>query len=147
MSKIQGVPEGYELVGLVKLYYGDIYIDEIGNVETWENDYCSTEIRPKIVKERPTCQWVRGMFKDGWIAQDKEAQGKTEAGTIYFYSIECKLGHDLSRGDWLNDNDDDGTVIEVNPIGFTLPVFREDLPWTERVQQVGPIYEATLKGT
>jgi hypothetical protein len=143
MSKIQGIPEGYELVGLVKLCYGDTYIDEVGNVETWENAECSIEIRPKIVKERPICQWVRGMFKDGWIAQDDKDKFENLPGVIYFYSIECKLSNDLKRGEWTNDNDDEGTVIEVNPIGFTLPVFREDLPWTERLQKVGPTYEAT----
>lgn len=134
MKKIEGVPEGYELVGFVRLNLGDEYIDEFGQVDTWADGDLSDRIYPKIMKGKPVCTWVHGMFKDGWIAED-------ESGGIYWF---CKepTPSEAPRNEWHSTL---GQCFGIEEEVFISPVFREDLHWNERIQEVGPTIESRLK--
>lgn len=134
MKKIEGVPEGYELVGFVNLIMGDKYIDEFGEIETWADGESSDRLFPKIRAIEPVCTWVHGMFKDGWIAED-------ESGGIYWFVKEPEPS-EAPRNEWHGSN---GQCFDVNEEVFISPVFREDLPWNERIQEVGPTIESRLK--
>lgn len=134
MKKIEGVPEGYELVGFVRLLPGDEYIDTMGMVDSWDDAEPSRHVHPKVIKVQPVCTWVHGMFKDGWIAED-------ESGGIYWFGGEPATS-EAPRNEW---HSTASQCFGIEEEVFIMPVFREDLPWNERIQEVGPAIESRLK--
>lgn len=130
MTQVKGVPAGWELVGFYAPKKGEFVIDTDGT--PYEVAHADVgEVLPVIRKVAPVCTWPHGVFADGWIAED-------ESGDQYWYN---------SRPD--SDGDDEwGNGDDCHYIGeFLIQIpFRADLPWDERIQQVGPTIEAKLKG-
>jgi hypothetical protein len=130
LMQIEGVPYGWELVGFRAPKIGEFIIDTDG--APYEVRHDVSEKLPVIRRAVPTCLWPHGMFADGWIAQDKN-------GSIWWYSGKPAKDEDC----WDNGA---GTVQHLVERGFMRnpPAFRQDIFWTDRIQQVGPTYEATL---
>ena len=124
--KIEGIPEGYELVRIGSPNVGETVVfgdGSPGGVST----KCTTRNYVIIRKIEPACVWQHGMFNDGWITEDKTSgimwhQRKPEVSVV--------------RDCWAWD----GLRVLTNCLA-TPPKFRDDLPWTERIQQVGPSVE------
>ena len=126
---IEGIPEGWELVRIGKPATGEWSIGGDGTPWQYVKDTPSTEFWPIIRKAAHVCTWPHGVFADGWITQDGDDDSKIE-----WHKKEPFLPH---GAEWWSSEGMGGEVCGLmNP-----PVFRENLPWTKRVQQVGPSVE------
>lgn len=135
--QVEGVPDGWELVAIRAPKRGDWIVNVHGAPVLIESDWCTSNI-PIIRKVAPVCTWPHGVFADGWIAEDK-------GGEICWYSVNPEPGEDWDE--WMYD---DGSIECLMARDcqnlLNAPVFRADLPWDQRIQQVGPTIEAKLKG-
>ena len=133
--KIEGVPDGWELVRFGFPSATDWCLGHSGR--PFRATRLSTEdIWPIIRRIEPICTWQHGVFADGWLTQDK-------SGSMWIFAAKPVTAHTVwalpsisvnAHAQWLNCS-----------ILFNSPKFRDDLPWTERIQQVGPTIEAQLK--
>jgi hypothetical protein len=128
--KIEGVPDGWELVRIGKPSNGEWAIG--GDGTPWQyNGLQSTEFWPIVRKVDPIAAWKPGVFADGWLSQDAD-------GEISF-SAE-KPTASVGEGYWI-------AIGGTKPIGSevfqveSLVSFRQDISWTERVILVGPSVE------
>ena len=125
--KIEGIPDGWEFVGLRAPALGEFIVSVTGRAEEVTSQ--TNCVLPIIRKADPVCTWPHGVFADGWITQDGDDADKIE-------------WHDkkpfITRSpEWWSSDGMGGEVCGlINP-----PVFRSDLPWAERIQQVGPSVE------
>ena len=131
--KIEGVPDGWELVRIGTPIVGEYVITHDGDPDLISAGRWLGKNFPIIRRIEPVCTWQYGVFADGWIAQDKN-------GSMWWYTDKPELEID----GWDNAI---GEVHNLSGRSFMLkpPVFRPDLYWDNRIQQVGPAYEATLK--
>lgn len=131
--QIEGVPEGWEAVAFRKPVSGELCLGLLGLPFEAQSEECHTWLIIRRIE--PVCTWQHGVFADGWIVQDND-------GDVFWHD---ELPSTSTSGYW-DSGDDDTLGLDVffrlysNP-----PVFRSDLPWTSRIQQVGPTVEATLK--
>ena len=132
--QIEGVPEGWEAVAFGPVIQGEWYVSShTGTVLQWRGRG-SDQSYLKIRRVEPVCTWQHGVFTDGWIAQDPN-------GSLWLYSDQPTAEEE----GWVSRHNN-GYCMRLNRRGFvTEIVFRPDLPWTARIQQVGPTVEATLK--
>ena len=135
--KIEGVPEGWELVRIGQPAVGEWSIG--GDGKPWQYKHAtqarSDEFWPIIRKVEPACSWPLGVFADGWLSQSSFA-------SAIYWSAE-KPEWDPRSAWWMTAGED---PVAVKGYLANHPVFREGLPWTERIQQVGPTVESRLKG-
>ncbi len=135
--KIEGVPEGWELVAVRPALEGEWYIDTSGrplqvtDIPDWGKQICV----PIIRRVEPVCTWQHGVFADGWIAQDNQ-------GEVYWHD---EKPTPATIGFWESGDDETIGLDVFSRLYINPPVFRSDLPWTSRIQQVGPTIEVTLK--
>ena len=126
IMKIEGIPEGYELVRIGSPNPGETVVFADGSPGG-----VATKLAGKtyviIRKIDPVCVWQHGVFKDGWITEDDVS------GIIWHQS---KPEVSVVRDCWLWD----GLRVLTTCLA-TPPKFRDDLRWTERIQQVGPSVE------
>ncbi len=127
VDQVPGVPEGYRLVRIGKPLKDEMFVSTGGKVIRADWDYDSA-VKPIVEKIEPICTWPKGVFANGWIAKDKN-------GDIWWYSNEPIAD---TRGWSCRIRGSANTVRDqfLNP-----PVFKDGLPWTECVQQVGPEVE------
>ena len=141
--KIEGVPEGWELVRIGRPDVGEWNVGHDG--EPWFNSEKPIdgvhEYWAIIRKVEPACSWPLGVFADGWIAEDID-----EEGYHYMWWHSHKPEVNKSLYSW-EPTERSHECFSIDG-GFLLAIvkFRADLPWTERIQQVGPTFEAGLKG-
>lgn len=129
--KIEGVPDGWEPVAFCHLSDGDEYIcPDDGTVVQWVIGRRSVARLLKVRRIEPHCTWQHGQFKDGWIAED-------DLGLVWYRDRPEFLDRWIVRG---------GPYCAIGRCLFNPPIFRSSLPYNERIQQVGPTYEATLRG-
>ncbi len=132
--QIEGVPEGWELVRLGTPLVGEVYLDDVGHAVANEIGDHVKVCWPIIRRVEPVCRWQHGVFADGWIAEDSNR-------SLWIYSTRPSPEEE----GWVS-RYNDGYCMRLNKKSFVNPpVFRSDLPWTSRIQQVGPTIEATLK--
>jgi hypothetical protein len=132
--KIEGVPEGWELVGFKPPVKGDFIIDIDGSPYQILHVDVTAKL-PIIRKVEPACSWPLGVFADGWLSQSSFA-------SAIYWSAE-KPEWDPRSAWWMTAGED---PVAVKGYLANHPVFREGLPWDERIQQVGPTVESRLKG-
>lgn len=129
MTKIEGVPKGWEPYAIGPVNNGETYMSHYSlSVLIW-NGSESEELYLKVRKTEPYCTWKHGVFTDGYVTQDQD-------GRQWFWSLQPSRG----KGEWI------GNGNFVCPLASTAVTFRDDLQWNERIQQVGPTIEATLRG-
>lgn len=134
--KIEGVPEGWEIRTVYDAQsLADAIVQGDQRLHPGERVVCAI-----IRRIEPVCTWQHGVFPDGWITEDLE-------GVVAWISEKPRAGEDA----WLRPlhGKTDWFVVSLGKKGGLLlnpPKFRDDLPWTERIQQVGPTIEATLRG-
>ena len=129
--KIEGVPDGWELVRIGAIDIDEWTVDAAGNPQQYLGARHLGGYWPIIRRIEPHCTWQHGQFKDGWVTEDDgELQWFSSKpyhnGTVW----DCSVGASFFE-----------LCMLVN-----VPVFRSSLPWNERIQQVGPTIEATLRG-
>lgn len=130
--QIEGVPEGWEAVAFRKPVSGELCLGLHGLPFEAQSEECHTWLIIRRIE--PVCTWQHGVFTDGWIAQDSN-------GLLRLYSDQPTAEEE----GWVSRHNN-GYCMRLNRRGFvTEIVFRPDLPWTARIQQVGPTVEATLK--
>ncbi len=122
---IPGVPEGYEIRTVYDAQsLADAIVQGDQRLQPGERIVCAI-----IRRIEPACTWPHGVFANGYVAQDQD-------GGLYWWNEYPKCGD----SEWV------GRSKFFCPLATTAVVFRSDLPWTERIQQVGPTIEATLRG-
>lgn len=126
--KIEGVPDGWELVKLAPPEVGQWFVNMKGEPEL--SQYDITSFWPIIRRIEPHCTWQHGQFKDGWVAEDS-------CGLIWYRDKPEFIDQWRVHG---------GPMSVIGRCLVNPPVFRSDLPWNERIQQVGPTIESTLRG-
>jgi hypothetical protein len=134
--KLEGLPEGYEAVRWGFAKTGECFFDEDGAILTATYDRRPTVHAPHLIIRRvkPVATWPRGVFCDGWIAEDAD-------GSQAFYQKERPRVIAVDS-EWR------GCFIFGLSDVF-LPgsvVFRTDLPWADRCIQVGPSVEGADNG-
>lgn len=135
--KIEGVPEGWELVRIGFVEAGEHYISFSGGLSHNSGLGTLIDVHPIIRKVEPACSWPHGVFADGWIAEDSD-------GSQAWY--DSKPVHTTTKRDVWTNNKTTAYIFLFGPqvvaeFLAVKPVFRADLPWTERIQQVGPTIE------
>lgn len=122
--QIPGVPEGYEIRTVYDAQsLADTIVQGDQRLQPGERVVCAI-----IRRIEPVCTWPHGVFCDGHITQDED-------GSMWWWRDKPKKEDDQ----WF------GRSKFGCPLCKTAVVFRSDLPWTERIQQVGPTIEATWK--
>jgi len=131
--KLEGLPEGYEAVRWGWPAVGELFLDSRGDVILCHNTHMpALGVKTIIVcKVEPIATWPRGVFADGWIAEDSDRQ-------IYWH--DRKPTPELETEAWAG-----GRTCPLYCMAMA-PVFRDDLPWTERCIQVGPSVEGADNG-
>jgi len=133
--KLDGVPEGYEVVRFANPEIGDWYVDTTGTVKQ-----CVEEVgglRLIVRKTEPAAKLIHGVFNAGFVAEDQN-------GDQFWYDRRPMA---LASGDsweW-QDGRRTGKSIAINQIAFTKLVhFRSDLQWHQRIVAVGPHAEGEI---
>ena len=126
IMKIEGIPKGYELVRIGTPNVGETVLWFDGRPADVNATFDSRNY-VIIRKIEPVCVWQHGMFNDGWITEDHEY------GVVWHQS---KPEFVVDRHCWWSDGIEVVTTCLATP-----PKFRDDLPWTERIKQVGPSVE------
>jgi len=133
--KIEGVPEGWELVRIGNPDVGECIIGNEGEPRIITANHWQSVNHVIIRKVEPDCSWPIGVFADGWLSQSSFA-------SAIYWSAE-KPEWDPRSAWWMTAGED---PVAVKGYLANHPVFREGLPWDERIQQVGPTVESRLKG-
>jgi hypothetical protein len=140
---IEGVPDGWELVRIGTPERGEHYLDGVGGIVESEIEDHPKVSWPIIREVGPVCTWQHGVFADGWIAEDQD-------GSQIWFAVKPLSEGGSSGCDWNNwNNVEDTAWIFIRDMGqkksqfVNPPVFRADLPWTERIVEVGPSVEKT----
>lgn len=134
LMQIEGVPEGWEAVAFRKPVSGEWVLDARGTPSFANAPSAFSPLYLIIRRVEPVCTWQHGMFADGWIAEDSNR-------SLWMYSTRPSPEEE----GWVS-RYNDGYCMRLNKKCFVNPpVFRSDLPWTSRIQQVGPTIESTLK--
>jgi len=131
--KIEGVPEGWELVRIGFMKKDDWAIGGDGTPFQYIKEKTGNEFWPIIRKVKPVCVWPHGVFRDGWIAEQHE-------GGPHWFSKKPWWNSEENYWDYVS------TTVRTCDHLANGPVFRSDLRRDERIQKVGPTIEATLKG-
>jgi hypothetical protein len=123
--KLEGLPEGYEAVRWGWPEEGEQFLNIDGKVLTTTTNHAPVLDPPRLVvrKVEPVATWPRGVFQNGWIAEDEDR-------CQYWYST--RPDTDLNALSWNSTGTQYGMIFLRKPV-----VFRSDLPWTERCVQVG----------
>jgi hypothetical protein len=131
--KLEGLPEGYEAVRWGWPQTDESYLDAHGHIFVAQDDFIPTAYRPRLIvrKVEPVATWPQRVFADGWIAEDSDGQ-------IYWH--DHKPTPELEQQSWTG-----GRACPLYCMTMA-PVFRDDLPWTERCIQVGPSVEVADNG-
>jgi hypothetical protein len=130
--QIEGVPEGFEIRTVYDAQsLADAIVQGDQTLKPGERVVCAI-----IRRVEPVCTWQHGVFEDGWIAED-------QSGEICWWTE--KPVHHSEEPEWVRPRRCVVHMIRCANLLLKPPIFRSDLPWTERVQQVGPTIEATLK--
>lgn len=120
--KIEGIPDGFEVRCV---YDAQRLADAVVSgqkLEEGERVVCAI-----IRKVEHVCTWPHGVFKDGWLAQDDDG---------YIYWHEERPNWDSNDGWWSSGGDTHGIECVIQS-----PVFKEDVSYSRRIVQVGPIVE------
>ena len=134
--QIEGVPEGFEPVAFGRVVKGEVYMCPIAaHACEWVASTGSDNSYLKVRRVEPVCTWQHGVFADGWIAEDND-------GDVFWHD---ELPSTSTSGYWESGDDDTLGLDVFFRLYSNPPVFRSDLPWTSRIQQVGPTIESTLK--
>ena len=133
VMKIEGVPDGWELVRIGRPRTNEWSIGGDGTPWQYLKETQSEEFWPIIRKAAPPCVWQHGVFNDGWVAQDGEA------GNHRTWWYKNKPRQDGGR--WEPVNDTECCELDRAPFAKRLVLFRDDISWTDRIAQVGPSVE------
>lgn len=129
--KLEGVPEGYEAVRFGKAKAGELFIDSGGHITLAE---INIEAERLIIRQQPPAvQWKHGVFNNGWIAKDSAAG----SSRIWWFSKNPRQ----DNGKWEPDDDTECDEITSTCMRRDVIQFRDDVPWTECIVQVGPSVE------
>ena len=131
--KIEGVPEGWELVRIGVPNIGEYVLGRTGVIILMNNESTARTVLPILKKAEPLCTWPLGVFADGWVAEGHE-------GAVYWYRTKPSWNSEKNYWDYTT------TTVRSCDHLANGPVFRSDLRRDERIQKVGPTIEATLKG-
>lgn len=123
--RIEGIPDGYEVVrwGLAKK--GELYLWEGGTVVDAQRDFEQTHVLI-VRKIEPVLDLSKVRLKKGWIAQDK-------SGENYWYSHKPVI--DGPGVGWKHEKCDGRDNCYLSITGLIIP-WREDVPWTERIMEI-----------
>ena len=127
--KIEGIPEGWELVRIGIVKRDEWYIGQYGKPEQAPLNMLPANF-PIVRKIKPVLDLSKIRLKKGWIAQDK-------AGGNYWFSHRpvVKYGDNWwshSEHDKIDNMDD----CYLSTKGLDIQ-WREDVPWTERIMEIG----------
>ena len=129
--KLEGIPEGYEAVRYGRAVPGETFLDSMGRVSQATIEQDSPRL---IIRELPPPVLVKpGVFNDGWVAQDSD-QGSRR---VFWFGRQPRP----ENGKW---EPADGCLcceVDGDCIRKEIVQFRDDIPWTERLVQVGPAVE------
>lgn len=125
---LPGLPEGYLALRWDTPSIGDTFLNPLNSLPTLckANGAVTCLILKKVAPPEPVCVWPKGVFKDGWLAQDSD-------GDVSWFPSKPQPG---SRGWWAGSGDYCYTQCFVGEIKF-----RSDLDWKERIVKVGPEVE------
>lgn len=127
--KIEGIPDGWEVVRWGKPKRGELFLLDDGKVTDAMFDFERDHVLI-VRKIEPVLDVSKIRLKKGWIAQDK-------AGGNYWFSHRpvVKYGDNWWSHSEHNkiDNMDD---CYLSAKGLHIP-WREDVPWSERIMEVG----------
>jgi len=129
--KLEGVPDGWELVRIGRPVAGEWSIGGDGIPWEYTKAKQSEEVWPIVRKLDPIATWKRGVFADGWLFQDADGEISFSAG---------KPTASVGEGYWIAIGGTKPIRSEVFQVE-SLVLFRQDMSWTERVISVGPSVE------
>lgn len=115
--KIEGIPEGYEVVRWGKPKRGELFLLDSGKVTDAIFDFEKDHVLI-VRKTEPVLDVSKIRLKKGWIAQDKDGQN-------YLY---CEKPQ-LCESGW-------GTSYGISHMDALQIPWREDVPWTERIMEI-----------
>lgn len=129
--KLEGIPDGYEAVRYGRAVPGETFLDSIGRVAHATVEQDSPRL---ILRELPPPVVVKpGVFKDGWVAQDSDDGFRG----IFWFDKPPRA----KNGKWEPVDDCICCEVDQDCIRKEVVQFRDDIPWTERLVQVGPAVE------
>lgn len=129
--KLEGVPDGYEAVRFGQAKQGELFVATTGEIGVASTDHDQPRL---IVRERPPIViWKHGVFNNGWIAQD----GESGRNRIFWFDKKPRQ----EDGRWEPKDDCQCCEVEFEMIRRSTIQFRDDVPWTERIVEVGPSVE------
>jgi hypothetical protein len=133
--KLEGLPEGYEAVRWGWPAAGEQYLDDAGAALMASHCHQPIVDAPRLVvrKVEPIATWPRGVFADGWIAEDAD-------GTQAFYRKE-RPRINSTHTKWCAGVGGHIICVLSEVLRSGSVTFRSDLPWTERCIQVGSSVE------
>lgn len=115
--KLEGVPEGYEVVRWGKPKRGEWFLYDEVEPQQAEFDF-ETDSVLIVRKIEPILDLSKVRLKKGWIAQDKDGQN-------YMY---CEKPQ-LHESGW-------GPIYGISHLYVLHIPWREDVPWTERIMEI-----------
>lgn len=133
--KLEGVPEGYEVVRFANPAITEWYVDTTGTVKQCVEEVSG--LRLIVRKTEPVANWIHGVFNDGYVAEDQN-------GEQFWYDRRPQALSSGNSWEW-TDGRRTGQSVAIVAIAFApIVVFRSDLPWYERIVAVGPHAEGEI---
>lgn len=129
--RLEGIPDGFDAVRFGKVKAGESFINLEGAIDTASGDLISPRL--VVAPRPPAVKWAHGVFNDGWIARDSAAG----SSRVWWFSKPPRQ----DNGKWEPDDDTRCDEITSDCLRRDVIQFRDDLPWTECIVQVGPSVE------